>query len=1115
MRCSACATDNPDGMKFCGNCAAPLGSRCPKCGFDNPRGFKFCGQCSAPLGAAAAPPAARAEVAKVPDGGAGASHGAEERKTVTALFADIKGSMELIEGLDPEEARAIIDPALRLMIDAVHRYDGHIVQSTGDGVFAMFGAPVAHEDHPQRALLAGLRMQEEMTRYSARLRENGNPPVEIRVGVNTGEVVIRAIRTGDGSAEYTPIGHSTSLAARMQALAPSGSIVVTGDTQKLAAGYFEFKQLGPARIKGVTDPVEVFEVAGLGPLRTRLQRSASRGLVRFVGRKAEMDQMRHAAELARAGHGQIVAAVAEAGVGKSRLFHEFKLQAPPAWMVMETFSVSHGKASPYLPVVELLKGYFSIADRDEERPRREKITGRVLALDRSLEDTLPHFFALLGVRGLGAEFEEMDPQIRRQRSREAVKRLLLRESINQPLMLIVEDLHWIDAESEELLAMLAESIATARILLLVNYRPEYRHDWGSKSYYTQLRLDPLGPESAGEMLDAMLGSGGELDGLKRMVVARTEGNPFFIEEIVQSLLEQGALARNGTVRLVRPLETIQIPLTVKAILAARIDKLGAAEKDLLQTLAVIGKEFPLGLVRRVSGRADSELDPLLRALQVGEFIYEQPAVPDVEFIFKHALTQEVAYDSVLTQRRRQIHERAASALEAMFPDHEGDHAVELANHYSHSANAAKAVEYLRLAADQARMRSAYGDALDYLRKALKMLRSLPETLDRNRIELGLQVAKGTAIVNLRGFSDPEMEPLLARARELSNRIGDTPALVEVLLGTWNLEFTRGLLRQAVSTAERVLALAYETGNHEIIANAHGAVAPTYMWLGRLSEARSHFAKVIEIHDRDIARYLPMAYAPVVPSRCNMAWALWMLGYPDQARDRIDQALDFARQLGRPFSMGFATQNWVAIYNLRRDYAVLRPMIETLIELSREHGLRHWLAGGTMSMGKLLVREGRVDEGMAMLRDGLDLLLKAGAGLVYSYGQALFAETCLEAGRFDEGLRVADAALQLFERSDSKLHEAEVHRLRGEMLLRTPGREGDAEPCFRRALEVARAQEAKSWELRAATSLARVLDGRGERDAARALLAPVYGWFTEGRSTQDHLDAAALLAKLAG
>jgi class 3 adenylate cyclase/predicted ATPase len=1114
MRCPACATDNPDGMKFCGNCAAPLGNRCPKCGFDNPRGFKFCGQCSAPLDAEAGP-AARAGERSGPDAGAGAADGAEERKTVTALFADIKGSMELIEGLDPEEARAIIDPALRLMIDAVHRYDGHIVQSTGDGVFAMFGAPVAHEDHPQRALLAGLRMQEDMTRYSARLRENGNPPVEIRVGVNTGEVVIRSIRTGDGSAEYTPIGHSTSLAARMQALAPSGSIVVTGDTQKLAAGYFEFKSLGPARIKGVTDPVEVFEVAGLGPLRTRLQRSASRGLVRFVGRKAEMEQMRRAAELARTGHGQIVAAVAEAGVGKSRLFHEFRLQAPPAWMAMETFSVSHGKASPYLPVVELLKGYFSIADRDEERPRREKITGRVLALDRALEDTLPHFFALLGVRGVGAEFEEMEPQIRRQRTREAVKRLLLRESLNQPLMLIVEDLHWIDAESEELLAMLAESIATARILLLVNYRPEYRHDWGSKSYYTQLRLDPLAPESAGEMLDAMLGSGGELDGLKRMIVGRTEGNPFFIEEIVQSLLEQGALARNGTVRLVRPLDAIQIPLTVKAILAARIDKLGAAEKNLLQTLAVIGKEFPLGLVRRVSGHADTELDPLLRALQMGEFIYEQPAVPDVEYTFKHALTQEVAYDSVLTQRRRQIHERAAVALEAMFPDHVVDHAVELANHYSHGANAAKAVEYLRLAADQARMRSAYGDALGYLRKALEMLRSLPETTDRDRIELSLQVTMGAAIVNLRGFSDPEMEPLLARARELSHQIGDTPALIEVLLGSWNLEFTRGMLAQAVNTAERVLALAYETGNGDIIANAHAAIGPTYLWLGRLSEARTHFAKVIEIHDGDIARYLPMGYAPVVPSRCHMAWTLWTLGYPDQARDRIDQAMDLARKLGRPFSMGFALQNSVAIYNLRRDIAPLRPLIETQLELSHEHGLHQWRVGGIMSMGKLLVREGQVEEGMAMLREGLDLLLKTGAGLFHSYGQSLFAEACLETGKIDDGLRVTDQAFELIERTGARLHEAEVHRLRGEMLLRAPGREGEAEASLRRALAAARAQEAKSWELRAATSLARVLAGRGDREQAHALLAPVYDWFTEGRATADHVDAAALLAKLGG
>ncbi|MHB8381291.1 MAG: adenylate/guanylate cyclase domain-containing protein [Candidatus Binataceae bacterium] len=474
MQCAACGIENPAGMKFCGNCAAPLRNRCPRCGFDNPQSFKFCGECAAPLGAPGSPRPAGAQ-ADTPAEGAtvsvtpGSLDG--ERKTVTALFADIKGSMDLIEDLDPEQARAIVDPALNLMIDAVHRYEGYIVQSTGDGVFALFGAPIAHEDHPQRALYAALRMQEDLRKYAARLRAAGNPPVEIRIGINTGEALIRSIRTDAEHTEYTPIGHSMSLAARMQTLAASGSIVIAQETERMAAGYFELKPLGAARIKGVTDPVQVYEVVGLGPLRTRLQRSASRGLSRFVGRVAELEQMRRVAVLAAAGHGQIVAAVADAGVGKSRLFYEFKQISQSGWLVLEAFSVSHGRASAYLPVIDLLRGYFRIASGDDDRMRREKITGKMLALDRALEDALPYVFALLGVAGAESAMEGMDAGVRRRRTQDAVKRILQRESLNQPLMIVFEDLHWIDAETQSLLNLLADSIATARALLLVNYRP--------------------------------------------------------------------------------------------------------------------------------------------------------------------------------------------------------------------------------------------------------------------------------------------------------------------------------------------------------------------------------------------------------------------------------------------------------------------------------------------------------------------------------------------------------------------------------------------------------------------------------------------------------------------
>jgi class 3 adenylate cyclase len=458
-----------------------------------------------------------------------------ERKTVTALFADIKGSMELMEDIDPEEARAIVDPAIKLMIDAAHRYDGYIVQSTGDGVFAIFGAQVAHEDHPQRALCAALRIQDEMQRYAARLREQGHLPLEARVGVNTGEVVVRSIRTDEKHVEYTPIGHSISLASRMQALAPSGSIATTEQLRKLCEGYFLFKPLGPTRVKGVTEQVQVYEVTGVGPLRTPLQRAARRGLTKFVGRSPEMEAMAHAAELAKTGRGQSVAAVAEAGIGKSRLFHEFRARHQSGWSVVEATSFSHGKASIYLPVIGMLNTYFGIDSSDDTRKRREKVNGKILTLDRALEDTLPYLYSLLELSEGDDPLAQMDGQTRRRRTLDAIRRIVIRESINQPLMVIFEDLHLIDAETQALLNLLTESIGTSKVLMLLNYRPEYRHEWGTQSSYTQLRLQPLVGESAAEMLTALLGDSVEMQPLRRLVMESTGGNPNFIEETILEL----------------------------------------------------------------------------------------------------------------------------------------------------------------------------------------------------------------------------------------------------------------------------------------------------------------------------------------------------------------------------------------------------------------------------------------------------------------------------------------------------------------------------------------------------------------------------------------------------
>ncbi len=708
MRCPACKSEGEPGRRFCADCGAPQSARCPKCNADSPPGKLFCADCGTSIaGAPAAGNAAAANARPRPATDRSLRVAEEssdlltgERKVVTVLFADIKGSMELIEDLDPEEARAVVEPALKLMVDSARHYGGYVVQTTGDGIFALFGAPVAHEDHPQRALYAALRIQEELRRYSDRIRAEGGLPMQGRVGVNTGEVVLRSLSIGDGQTEYTPIGHSTSLAARLQTLAPVGSIATTETLRQVCEGYFMFKDLGPTRVKGVTDLVNVFEVTGLGPLRTRLQRSAGRGLSRFVGRDREMTALKSAAEQARNGRGQIVAAMADAGTGKSRLFFEFTVVSRVGWMVLETFSVSHGKASAYLPLIDMLHGYFGIEANDNSRKRREKVAGRLSILDRALEDAQPYLFGLLGIVDGDDPLLQMDERLRTRRTLEAIKRILLRESLNQPLMVIFEDLHWIDEQTQDFLNLLADSIGTAKLVLLVNYRPGYSHPWNGKTYYTQVRLDPLGSESAWEMLTALLGGGEHLAALKRLIIEKTEGTPFFMEEMVQVLFDDATLVRDGEVKLKRPLAELKIPTSVQAILAARIDRLPADAKELLQTLAVIGREFPLSLIAAMTATTNDELDRLLNDLQLAEFIYEQPAVGDTQYIFKHALTQDVAYNTVLIELRKSLHERIGAALEALYPNSIDDHVAALAHHYGRSGNVDAGMQYLTHAGRQ-------------------------------------------------------------------------------------------------------------------------------------------------------------------------------------------------------------------------------------------------------------------------------------------------------------------------------------------------------------------------------------------------------------------------------
>ena len=651
-----------------------------------------------------------------------------ERKQVTVLFADLKGSMELLADRDPEEARQLLDPVLERMMEAVHRYEGTVNQVMGDGIMALFGAPLAHEDHAVRAGYAALAMQESVTRYGDALQRSQGVPIQIRVGLNSGEVVVRAIGS-DLHMDYTAVGQTTHLAARMEQMAKPGSILITTETLRLAEGYIRATPLGPVPVKGLDAPVEVFELVGASGIRRRLQATAARGLTHFVGRDTEFAVLMQALERAGTGRGQVVAVVGEAGVGKSRLAYEFlHSQHTQSWRVLESASVSYGKATPYFPVLDLLRRYAHVDERDDARTIRAKVTGQLLTLDEALQDAIAPLLALLDALPDDSPFLALDPPQRRQRTLAALKRVLLRESQVQPVLVVFEDLHWIDTETQALLDSLVESLPTARLLLLVNYRPEYQHGWGSKTYYAQLRLDPLPPASADAFLHALLGDDPGLEALKPLLIARTAGNPFFLEESVRTLVETGVLGGEpGAYRLAQALPAMQVPATVQAMLAARIDRLPPEEKHLLQTAAVIGTEVPLPLLQTIAELPEVTLHRGLAHLQAAEFLYETRLFPDHEYTFKHALTHEVAYGSLLQERRRVLHARIVEALERLAPDQLAEQVERLAHHALRGEVWEKALAYCRQAGEKAMERSAHREAVGCFEQALSALTHLPQS----------------------------------------------------------------------------------------------------------------------------------------------------------------------------------------------------------------------------------------------------------------------------------------------------------------------------------------------------------------------------------------------------
>jgi class 3 adenylate cyclase/tetratricopeptide (TPR) repeat protein len=1064
MQCARCRHEAPADADFCPECGARLALECDRCGTANATRHKFCKKCGTPL-----------EGTREGRGSDGPGHPPEayvpkhlaekilssrsalegERKLVTVLFADLKGSMELLGDRDPEEARKLLDPVLELMMQAVHRYEGTVNQVMGDGIMALFGAPLAHEDHAVRACYAALDMQASMRRHAEDMRRRHGIEVQVRVGLNSGEVVVRAIG-GDLHMDYSAVGQTTHLAARMEQLATPGSIRLTEATLRLAEGYVTVRGLGPVPVKGLEHPIDVYEVVGAGPRRSRLLAASARGLTRFVGRDRELEQLQRALALAAPGHGQVVAIVGEPGVGKSRLVweltHSYRTHG---WLILESRSVSYGKATPYLPVVDLLRAYFQIEDRDDGRKTREKVIGKLLALDRALEPSLPVFLALLDVTVDDPAWHALEPAERRRRTLDAVKRLLLRESQVQPLLVIFEDLQWIDTETQALLDRLVDGLPSARTLLVVNYRPEYRHEWARKTYYTQLRLDPLSAEPAAELLRALMGSDAALAPLARTLIELTEGNPFFLEECVQTLVETSVLiGGRGAYRLQRSLPVPQVPATVQAVLAARIDRLPPEDKRLLQCAAVVGKDVPVALLRSIAELPAEALERGLADLQAAEFLYETSVGRDAEYTFKHGLTHEVAYGSLLQDHRRLLHARILAALEAASDDAPVEQVDRLAHHAVRGEIWDKGVRYLREAVARALGRSAHREAVAAAEQALAALAHLPESRERMERAVDLRFDLRHALWPL-GTMD-RILTALHEAETLAEALADRRRMGLAAAYLCTSSYGVAAHDLAVSAGERARAHGEAVGDLDlrVVAGSN---------LGQAHMARTDYRLGVDILERTIALLDPesardrfgQGTLPAVLMRVNLAKGLAELGRFPEAIERGEEAIRLAEAAHHPASLVIAW--WARGLPLvrRGDVAEAIAALERAVHIAREAELPIFLHWAGPSLGAAYALAGRAEEAVTLLEG---ILVQDAAMHVASQSTlttVYLAEAHWRAGRREDAIGHAERALALAGERHEAGYAAWARRLLGEIALHGDAPDLDAATdAYAEALRIA-------------------------------------------------------------
>ena len=1112
MKCLTCHHDNPHDALFCMRCGRKLERKCLHCAAELPENALFCMKCGKKLVPENLPADdARAEI--IPEA---------ERRQITVMFCDLVDSTSLSEKLDPEDLREVIHRYQETCNKVIRRFDGHIAQYLGDGLLVYFGYPQAHEDDAQRAARTGLAIIEAVSHLNPSLQEQWKVELSVRLGIHTGLVVTGEV--GEGSTrENLAIGETPNIAARLQGKAKPNTVMVSAATYQLIEGFFACHELENLVLKGFSQPMDVCQIDQVSTARIRLD-PVIKGLTPIVGREQEISLLFERWQRINEGMGQVVLLSGDAGIGKSRLvkvLEEHVAQDPLAWLTPCQCSAYH-QNSAFYPLINLLERFVLQSKKgDDPTEKLSRLEGFLVQYGFTLPDVVPVFSDLLSLP-LDQKYPPsvLSPERQKQLIFETMLGVLVEVSSRQPLLLVMEDLHWADPTTLEFLDLLVDQIATARIFALFTFRPDFILPWGPRAYLTALMLHRLTRKKSVDMVRHITGGKALPTEVLEQILIKTDGVPLFVEELTKMVLESGLLEEKAEeYALTGRFLPLKIPVTLQDSLMARLDRL-ASTKELAQLCAILGREFTSEILLAILPWEEAMLEQGLRELVKSELLYQRGVFPRATYTFKHALIQETAYQSMLKNTRRRYHRQIAEVLIGQFPESAAAQPEIVAHHCTEAGLGIEAISHWQQAGQRAVERFANKEAITHLTRGLELLKELPKNPEHTRQELMLQLALGPPLSWLKGFAAPEVKATYSRAFKLCQQSGGTPLRFPALWGLWHFYVLRAELSKAVTLAEQLLGLTRTVQDPVLHSDAYRARGETFLWCGEFLQARTYFEKGIRIGDpRQQLSY--NAEHPAVACRSFSAIALWFLGYPDQALQRSQEAVTLAQELSHPLSLSAAHHFKGWLHLLRRESLLCLEQAEAAMAIAVEQGFKFFIAFDTMLRGWALAGQGQPKEGASQMQEGLTAYRTTGAEALLPQWMVVFANLYGELDQVQNGLAILTDALILADKNNSERYfMAEMHRIKGKLMLqgiKDKTREAavfdEAETCFLQAIRLARQQDSKSLELRAAISLSRLWHKQGKKAEAFELLIKIYNWFEEGFGTQDLKAAKVLLEEL--